>query len=306
MTDRATMENEATVASLITLKRPKGLTREQFDSYWANVHAPIMARMPGIWAYTLHHVEAVQLPYWRLPLSIQRLAPEDYALEGVAELLYLDQDEAMEAYRLSDGPGGYTHTDAQNAFWVGLFYQSNKGSRTLKDNTDGREPAETVLLAFQYKDSVERSQGHEWVRRFADRAAAAEESVRVRRHTFEPYDNDALDPGLPVGMRHTVFPDEALDAVVEIAASDRSALSRVLDLLPVNEEDLQVLASAHAYRRRERNDMVQGGQITRAGVRTPAVARLIDTLGAVSQDHPGLHDLMLTGIPADTTAASKR
>ncbi len=294
MTDRAAMENQATVASLIALKKPRGLSREHFDAYWANVHAPIMARMPGIWSYAIHHLDAVQLPYWCLPAGIERIAPDEFAVEGVAELLYLDQQSAVHAYRLSDAPGGYTHTDAQNAFWVGLFYQSNAGSVTLHDETGGRE-TETVLLTFQYQSTADRADGHAWVRAFADRVAATGHATRVRRHLFEPYDNDTLDPGLPIGMRHTVLPGEALDAAVEIGVPDRTALSRVLAQVPVTDTDLDLLSAAHAYRRRERNELVLGGEITLAGVRTPAVARLIDQLGAISQEHKGLHDLMLFG-----------
>lgn len=287
------IENQATIASMISLKRPAGVSRQQFDEYWANVHAPIMARMPGIWAYTLHHLEPAQLAYWRLPADVERVPGEDVAWEGVAELLYRDAAAAAQAYRLSDAPGGYTHTDAQNAFWVGLFYQSDEASRTLSDL--GGQARDTAFATFRYREGVQRETAHRWIGELAERVAEQPGAQRVRVHAFRAYDNENLDPGLPVGMRHTVGPDEAVDAVLEIGTEDRIALSRVLAAVPIEDEASQLLAAVHGYRRTRRDDMVLGGSITQAGVRTPYVVRLIEQMGAISQEHPGLTDLMLTG-----------
>ncbi|MDU0328456.1 EthD domain-containing protein [Microbacterium sp. KSW2-21] len=291
--DRAADENHAAVASIISLQRPLGVSRDDFDAYWSDVHAPIMARMPGIWGYSLHHLEAVQLPYWHLPQSIERIAADHHTWDGFAELLYESPQAAAEAYRLSDAPGGYTHEDAQSAFWVGLFYQSNGGSRTIHDTSEGADLRDTVYLALRYQTAIEREHGHDLTRELADRAVRAGAS-RVRYHLFHVFDNDALDPGLPVGMRHDVLDGEAVDAVIEIGANHRTSVSRIADALSLTAADDATLSGAYAYRRRQRNDMVIAGTITEAGIRTPHVSRLIERLGAVSQSHPNLSDLMLT------------
>jgi hypothetical protein len=294
MSDRLSMENAANVASIIALKRPQGLTRQQFDDYWANVHAPIMARMPALWAYSIHQMENVQLPYWSLPDSIDRVPADEHVIEGAAELLYLSQEDAARSFQLSDAPGGFTHKDAQNFLWVGLFYQSNQGSKTLID--PDRTCADTTILAFTYRPGVDRQTGHEWVARFAECLAKAPQAQRVRYHLFAEYKNEEIDPGLPVGMRHTVLPGEAVDAFVEIGVEDREALNRLLVEHPVTDDDLDVLSGAHAYRKyKKTTDFVVGGEITSDGIRTPFVMDLIRELGAISQEHPGLDRLMLTG-----------
>jgi hypothetical protein len=296
MTDlRDEMENRAAFAFLITLKRRAGQARETFDAYWADVHAPIMARMPGIWSYTLHHVESAQPTYWALPAEIERVPPADFAIEGIAELTYLSDEDAALAYGLSDAPGGYTHEDAQNVFWVGLFYQSRGTSETLKHDPAVDPEAGSVILGFQFQDDADRDRSLEWLRNFAARAAASKHTSRVRVHHFAAYDNDSIDEGFPPNMRHTVLDGEALDGAVELSATDVTTLARAFTDLSLSDDDAQILRAAHAYRVRAHDDMVLGGQITDAGIRTPHVMRMIRELGAISQEHPGLSDLMLHG-----------
>lgn len=46
------------VRTVAILGRKPGMSFQQFDDYWLNVHAPLAARLPGVLRYVQRHVEA--------------------------------------------------------------------------------------------------------------------------------------------------------------------------------------------------------------------------------------------------------
>ncbi|WJD60697.1 EthD domain-containing protein [Pseudomonas kurunegalensis] len=292
-------ENEAQITLVITLQHREGVSKEDFYSYWSNVHAPVMARIPDVWSYVLHHVETARIPFWPLPKGIEQVAPVEYQVEGFAELSYLNDEAAERAFVVSDAPGGYTHDDAQVALWAGLFYTNREASRTLRDDLDEHDQGHSYILAFQFKDDADRERATAWVTDQANRAVGIDSFARVRLHTFPEYDHEMDEGPLPPNMRHTAVRGEALDAVIEIVARSPIELSRGFSQWTVGEEALDHIRSLHAYRRHRRYIMRAGGVITEHGIRTPYVTDLIASFGAISQLRPGMRELMLNGTPPD-------
>lgn len=292
-------ENEAQITLVITLQHREGVSKEDFYAYWSNVHAPVMARIPDVWSYVLHHVETARIPYWPLPKGIEQIAPAEHQIEGFAELSYLNDEAAQRAFKISDAPGGHTHDDAQTALWAGLFYTNREASLTLRDDLEEHDQGHSYILAFQFKDGANRAKATAWVTAQAHCAAGIEGFARVRLHTFPEYDHDMDETPLPPNMRHTAVRGEALDAVVEVVARSPIELSRAFTQWKIEADALEHIRSLHAYRRQRRYIMRAGGVITEQGIRTPYVTDLIASLGAISQLRPGMRELMLHGVPPE-------
>lgn len=282
-------ENKGEVTCIISLGRREGVTREQFDAFWANGHAPIQARMPGIWFYKTRHVEAYRRSMWSVPESIAVVEPPQFHIDGFCELAFRSPEDQAANFRAADGPGGYTHVDAHHVFWSGLFYIGHKTSRTLRDGRMG----ETNILCFRFRDGVDRAEGHAWVSAFAERAAASGHVSRVRVHLNVPTE---LGDGLNPFMKHAPEPGEGLDAILEISAEDALELTRAFhDDLGIEDEAARLLAAAYVYRVYQVHTFVDEGRITQVGIRTPFVIDIIEQLGAVNQLTPEMDRLFLTG-----------
>jgi len=298
-------ENDAAINLFITIRRREGLSKDDFYAYWSNVHAPVLARIPHVWGYVLHHVEAARIAYWPLPAGITQLAPAEHQIEGIAEISWRDDEAMQKAYAISDAPGGYTHFDAQAMNWVGLFYTCRNSGLTLRDDLEGNDAGHGYFLAFQLRDDVERDSAIAWVRALAERANGVKAFSRIRLHTFPEYDYAQDESMMPPNMRHTAFPGEALDAVLEIAAASPMALSRGFVHWPIGHDAAQYLKSVYAYRRNKRYILRAGDVITDHGIRTPYVMDLIEKFGAISQFKPGMRELFLSGMTDPTIVGDR-
>ena len=69
------------VRTVAILGRKSGMSFEEFDSYWLNVHAPLAANLPGLLRYVQRHVEAPSA---------------EFGFDGFALIDY-ESAEAMEA-----------------------------------------------------------------------------------------------------------------------------------------------------------------------------------------------------------------
>ncbi len=51
------------VRTVAILGRKPGMSFEEFDRYWLQVHAPLAAQLPGVLRYAQHHVEAPSIEF---------------------------------------------------------------------------------------------------------------------------------------------------------------------------------------------------------------------------------------------------
>lgn len=71
------------VKCFVALRRKKGMSEEDFHSYWKNVHAPLVAKLPGIVKYTQHHVAFVPR---------QEYQNTDEPIDGIVETWWESQE----------------------------------------------------------------------------------------------------------------------------------------------------------------------------------------------------------------------
>lgn len=79
---------EKPVRTIAMLQRRPGMTFEEFERYWVDVHAPYIQRIPGIVSYTQRHV-------------VQNGDPNPMGVDGFVILEYASA-EAREQARVSD------------------------------------------------------------------------------------------------------------------------------------------------------------------------------------------------------------
>jgi uncharacterized protein (TIGR02118 family) len=87
---------------VFTLRRREGMTREEFQSYWREQHAPLVRRH----ADALHIRRYVQVHARDTPLDEALAAPrgsEPRSYDGVAELWWDSLDELVEGFSSDAG-----------------------------------------------------------------------------------------------------------------------------------------------------------------------------------------------------------
>ncbi|MDR6438712.1 uncharacterized protein (TIGR02118 family) [Paenarthrobacter nicotinovorans] len=87
------------IRQITLLQKKPGMSREEFQRYWLNVHAPMVRQIPHIISYTQHHVTAVS--------GRQDYPTPDIEVDGVVEFVFAGLAEVSEAY---SGPrdGGFS------------------------------------------------------------------------------------------------------------------------------------------------------------------------------------------------------
>jgi uncharacterized protein (TIGR02118 family) len=71
------------VKCFVALRRKKGMSEEDFRSHWKNIHAPLVAKLPGIVKYTQHHVTSIPR---------QEYDNTDEPIDGIVETWWESQE----------------------------------------------------------------------------------------------------------------------------------------------------------------------------------------------------------------------
>ena len=74
------------VRTIALCGRKPGMSFEQFDAYWRDVHAPLAAKLPGVTRYIQRHI---------LPETKNGEPDNEFGIDGIAILDY-ESEEAME------------------------------------------------------------------------------------------------------------------------------------------------------------------------------------------------------------------
>jgi uncharacterized protein (TIGR02118 family) len=79
-------DNSKPLKTIALLGRAPGMSFQQFDDYWRNVHAPLAAKVPGVTKYVQRHV---------VPDRPGGEPDNEFGIDGIAVLEY-ESVEAME------------------------------------------------------------------------------------------------------------------------------------------------------------------------------------------------------------------
>ena len=77
------------IKSMTLIVRKQGMSREDFERHWREVHAPLAKTVPGISRYVQWHIQAVHA---RQEQDI------GVAIDGIAEVWYEDQAAMQRAW----------------------------------------------------------------------------------------------------------------------------------------------------------------------------------------------------------------
>jgi len=106
------------------LRRKPGLTAEEFDRHWLDIHGPLIAELPGL----RHYVQNKPVGKVEGPAQIP-VADADDQVDGITEL-YFDSLEDMEAaYTTEQGKACF----ADGQLFIGAATTFTVSERIIKD-----------------------------------------------------------------------------------------------------------------------------------------------------------------------------
>lgn len=92
------------IRQLTLLQRKPGITREQFQEYWLETHAPLVRKLPHVLSYTQHHVSDTH--------SQSGYPAPEIDVDGIVEFVFDSKTGAGQAF---SGPlGSAVLEDAQS------------------------------------------------------------------------------------------------------------------------------------------------------------------------------------------------
>lgn len=282
------------------LRRRRSVPLELFYAYWRDAHAQIAARLPGIYDLRIHQVAFEEAGRWPRIAGVGHELAEEDCFEGVPEPSFRTQED-LKRFLSHMGP---LMDDEANLFEETIGYRSmGANARTLVDrlapaSPDG-DPGLTRHLVFvKAATGLSTDVFREYLGEVLAPALAADPRVlKLRLHRFEPYDNEvvALDAA---SVSHHKAPDKQYQAAYEIAFANALDLARFAAgpaWIQTEEGQRAHLREAHPFRILRSYHLKEGGELTLAGLRTPAVAEQIIRLGALNQLRPDVARLIRTG-----------
>ena len=201
----------------VLLWKHRGITLEQFDDYWRDVHGPVCARLPGQFQYWQYHVAYNEGGLFPGVEGVEGRTADEDQFDGIAELtfrsasdrqtwidastiLMADEHDLRKAIGYITAPGNYRDPDeGRNG---GRRPKRGRGRREVPH--PGEEDDQVGLRRFA-STSAER---------FAQRRLGQSlRMLKLRLHLFEP-----LDTGRPeaAGVVHDEAPEKQYHAALEI------------------------------------------------------------------------------------------
>ena len=176
--------------------------------------------------------------------------------------------------------------DEQNIFKGTYLHSSVEGNtRTLVDHGPGmplgaRNAYHAILLIAANEASENQVFRDLVTAQITTPLAVSADVVKVRYHLFEGYDASGWDTP---NVDNDRTQDQAFDAWVEIAFTDRAAAQMALEDIGAALASPDLIAAIHAYPVRAAYTLVYDGRPTLAGLRGASVAETITAIGAENQ-----------------------
>jgi hypothetical protein len=272
------------------LRRRRGVPSELFYSYWSGAHMQLAARLPAIHQYWQHQLDFDAGRVWPTIPGIEHDLAEELRFEGDAEMTFLTETD----YATYMGAVGVLMDDERNLFEETISYLAyGDHGRTLFDaitdpSPNGDQQVLKFMLYVRRADSVVIDAFHERLRAFAESVAGDEHVLRLRMRLVEEYRNEPVALKAP-GVSNYKPPELQYQAGLEIAFENGLAFRRFTDgerWVSAVPELPSFVAAIHPFSVRRTYTVYNHGAITVGGLRSPAVAEQIRTLGAVNQLSP--------------------
>ena len=274
-----------------------GITLDQFDNYWRDVHGPVCARLPG------------QMEYWQYHLSpnpggifpeIKNINintdPEDQFL-GIAELTFSTVEQRNEWFTAS----AILMDDEHNIFSKAIGYTTSMGnthtvmSRLSEPYPNGSLSEMRYHILVRKEDAVSVEDFRDYIKDTLIHAISKrEEVVQLRYHLF-----DAIDLSRPdaQGVEHVEKDGKDYHAAFEISFAsglDRESFFASQEFRSALSDGAFMIDMIKPCEERFTATFVRDHQMTLAGQRGSSVAQLVNDLGALNQVRDDIRNLMLT------------
>lgn len=286
--DYAGRDQATQVAALGILDVKTGLTLEQFDRYWRDVHGPLAARIPGFYQYWQHHLASTDSGIWPRLSGIEYDCPPEDQMEGVAEVTFRSVEDQSRA--AASRTWSLLMVDEQNVFDRTFGYLTDSGnSRTLKDGIEDGAPngGQDIVRWMVFLRKSNRASVDDFRRYikegFAPSLAKSEHLLKLRVHLLNKYGND-YDPQ-SVNVKHDKPLEKQYQAALEIVFKDSLGARRFFaskEYAATVKDQPRYIQALHTFPVRDTYTLVYNGRMTLAGQRTSPVADLITQLGAAN------------------------
>jgi hypothetical protein len=291
--DYSARDNDAKVTFYVPLWKRRGITQEQFDDYWRDVHGPVCARLPGQYQYWQWHVGHNVGGIFPVVAGVGHASLDEEQFDGIAELTFKTVQDRETWFKAA----AILMDDEHNLFRKAIGYVADPGnSRTYVDRIEVGDPngSQGVIkyhVMLRQQGNNVRDFRRYLTETFAAAVARSEHVHKFRLHLFEPPDTSRPDAA---GVSHSDPPEQLYQAAYEIAF--RSGLEReaffASAYAAVTKDLARHVSQVTAFPERSGYAFVYNGRMTLAGRRGSRTAELIAALGATNQVRDDIAGLM--------------
>ena len=274
-----------------------GISLDQFDNYWRDVHGPVCARLPGQMEYWQYHLSPYTGGIFPEIKNIKvNTDPEDQFL-GIAELTFSSVEERNEWFTAS----AILMDDEHNIFSKAIGYTTSLGNtRTVMSRLSEPYPNGSLSeiryhVLIRKEDAVSVDDFRDYIKDTLIHAISKrKEVVQLRYHLF-----DAIDLSRPdaQGVEHVEKDGKDYHAAFEISFAnglDRESFFASKELQSALSDGAFMIDMIKPCEERFTATFVRDHQMTLAGQRGSSVAQLVNDLGALNQIRDDILNLMLT------------
>ena len=218
--DYAIRDQKGKAVFYVLLWKKKGITLDNFDDYWRDVHGPVCARLPGqhqYWQFHLAHNEGDLLPAID-GIEYNTLAEDQF--DGIAQLTFETEEERQTWFQAA----AILMDDEHNLFSKAIGYNTSPGnSKTYVDGIERGDPnGKLGILKFHVmvkkSDAVSVDEFRKYMAdSFAPTVVKSNSVLKFRLHLFEEVDNSRPDAA---GVIHYEPQEKQYQAAFEIAFSN--------------------------------------------------------------------------------------
>ncbi len=295
--DYAERDRNVKAVFYVLLRKRNGITLEMFDNYWANVHGPVCARLPGQYQYWQFHLAHNDGGIWPAINGIKYNTPAEDQFDGIAELTFLSEEDRQKWFDAA----AILMSDEHNIFSNTVGYVTNNGnSQTYVDRIEFGDPNANlgvmklhVMLTKADSISVDDFRNY-LLARFAPAIVKSDLILKFRLHLLEEHDNTEKLPPAP-GVSHYEPIEKQYQAAFEIAFRNRLDMERFFassEYTSTQKEQPKYIKQISTFPERDVYTFVYNGQMTSSGLRGSAIAALIYNIGATNQLQDNILRLM--------------
>ena len=294
-TDHSARDKQAKVTFYVLLWKRKGISLEDFDNYWRDVHGPVCARLPGQFQYWQFHVAHNEGGVFPGVEGVDYIGTDEDQFDGIAELTFNSPEDRQTWFDAAS----ILMDDEHNIFSKAIGYVTNEGnSITFTDGIEegapnGRQGIVKFHVMVKQADRVNTEDFRRYMRdNFATSVIKSDKVLKFRLHLFEPPDVSRPDAA---GVSHSEPPEKQYQAAFEIAFRNRLDMETFFasdEYATAVKNQTQYIRQIAPFPERDPYAFVYEGKMTLAGRRGSRTAELMTTLGATNQMRDDIAELL--------------